>query len=246
MEEKNITEVRQKLSEVNKLISPYQLDYVEVDHCDLLEKNAHYMDKPIFERLTENIKEDGFLSQLPFALKKDTGRYLILSGNHRVKAAKKAGLKNILLLFVEGIDKEKQLAYQLSHNSLVGKDDAAILKDLFDEITSIENKEYSGLNELDFPDFKADSLPTINEKDIELHEIKFMFTNIRAEQVNKLLEVLEEQKVDLENTRIVNIDFKEFIRVLTELKKHTEIKSNTVAFLKMLEIVQNYMEEVDA
>ncbi len=242
MAKENTEIVNKKLSEVNKLIEPYQLAYVEFDDCVFLERNAHYMDKEVFEQLVDNVAEDKFLSQLPFALKRDDGKFLIMSGNHRVKAAGKAGLENILLLYVSDIDKDKQLAYQLSHNALVGKDDVAILKELYSELESLEEKKYSGLSELNFPDFDITTLPTINEKDIELHEIKFLFTPARAEKVKVLLDVLEKQNLEEENCRIIHLPFKEFIRELTEFKKQMKIKSSTVAFLKMLDIVQTYLE----
>ena len=100
-------------------------------------------------------------------------------------------------------------------------------------------------NDLVFPDFGNYNFPAINEKDIVLHEIKFMFTNIRADQVKRLLEVLESQKVDLKNTGIINIEFREFIKTLTALKKVEKIKSNTVAFLRMIEIAEEYIEKKD-
>lgn len=66
--------VNEKLIELNKLIAPYQLAYVSPkDDCELLAKNAHYQDKDVFDKLKANIKEDGFLSQLPFALKVEMG-----------------------------------------------------------------------------------------------------------------------------------------------------------------------------
>jgi len=243
MVEENIEKANSKLKEVNELIKPYQLAYIPVEYCEFVKKNARYMDKDDFNQLIENIKKDGFLSQLPFVLKRSEKKYLILSGNHRVKAAIQAGLKYILILYVENIDKDTQLSYQLSHNALIGKDDLVILKELFDEIKDINKKQFTGLSELDFPDFKIDSLPIINEQDIELHEIKFFFTNVRANQVLKLLEILEKEKIDPENTRIVNLDFKEFIKVLTEFKKFTHIKLNTIAFIKILGLVQNYIEK---
>ena len=49
----------------------------------------------------------------------------------------------------------------------------------------------------------------------------------------------------MENARIVNIDFREFIKVLTEFKKYAKIKSNTVAFLKILNIVEEHIGKPD-
>ncbi len=43
-------------------------------------------------------------------------------------------------------------------------------------------------------------------------------------------------QVDKELTRLVNIDFDEFVQFYTEFKKQSKIKSNTVAFLKLIEL----------
>ena len=110
-EVKDVHLIQEKLGDVNKLIAPYKLAYVSpIDDCVPLEKNAHYMEKSTLDRLTANVAEDGFLSQLPFAMKRDDGKYLILSGNHRLKAAIKAKLEYILILYIEEVDKDKQIA----------------------------------------------------------------------------------------------------------------------------------------
>lgn len=245
MAESNVEEIRSLMDKLNPLIYPYQLAYVHVSECELLQRNAHYMDKEVFDRLVENVKEDGFLSQLPFAIKQPEKPkpYLIISGNHRTKAAIKGGVEWILILYTENISEDKKLAYQLSHNALVGKDDIAILKELFGQIKSIEGKKFTGLNDLVFPDFKIERLPTINEKDIQLQEVKFLFTNARADQVHDLLDKMEEMQIDKEHTRIVNLDFDEFVQFFTQFKKFSGIKSNTVAFGKLIQLAEHAMAE---
>ena len=177
-----ISEIRAKLDDINNLIKPYQLAYVHVlNDCVPLEKNAHYMAKEIQDRLTENIKQDGFLSQLPFAMKRaEDGKFLILSGNHRLKSAIKAGLEYILVLYVDEISKDRQIGYALSHNALVGKDDLQMLKEIYNEIQSIESREFTGLNGLKFIDIEKVPTTSINDGDIELTEMKFLFIKMLA------------------------------------------------------------------
>lgn len=238
----NIELIKNKLEDINKLIHPYQLAYVDpLTECELLKKNAHYMEKEKFDNLVRNVSEDGFLSQLPFAVKKE--KYLIVSGNHRVKAAIKSKQKYILILFVEGIGREKEIAYQLSHNSLVGKDDLTMLKEIFDELESIQGKEFSGLNDTMFPEFSISSLPGINEKDIELQKMEFYFTNTRADQIDSLLTKLSELKLKESDARIVGVPFMAFLETLTLFKRRVGIKSNTVAFIKLIEIAQKFLED---
>lgn len=241
---KDVHIIQEKLYEVNNLIAPYKLAYVSpVNDCVPLEKNCHYMEKGTLDKLTANVAEDGFLSQLPFAMKRSDGKYLILSGNHRLKASIKASLEYILILYIDEVDKDKQIAYQLSHNSLIGKDDAQMLKEIYEEMRSIEAREFSGLNGVQFID--ASKIPTtsINDGDIELTEMKFLFTESRSNDVKGVLAELEKQKLS-EDCSIVVGSYEEFIKVVKEVKKAHNIKSNTVAFARMIDICKVHLQEI--
>lgn len=239
-------EINSKLADINSLIKPYQLAYVSpTEDCVPLERNSHYMEKDMLDRLTANIEKDGFLSQLPFAMKREDGKYLVLSGNHRLKASIKAKLEYILVLYIDEVDKDTQIAYQLSHNMLVGKDDMQMLKDIYSEMESIEAKEFSGLDDLKFKEVNSINTLSISDADIELTEMKFLFVENVKNSVNTVLSALEDQKLD-ENSRIVVGSFEDYIKVLTEVKKKYGIKSVSVAFGKMIEIcMKNLSEELD-
>lgn len=239
-----ISEIRAKLDDINNLIKPYQLAYVHVlNDCVPLEKNAHYMSKEIQDRLTENIKQDGFLSQLPFAMKRaEDGKFLILSGNHRLKSAIKAGLEYILVLYVDEISKDRQIGYTLSHNALVGKDDLQMLKEIYNEIQSIESREFTGLNGLKFIDIEKVPTTSINDGDIELTEMKFLFIESRKHDVEGVLKELEKHNLT-ETSALIYGSFEEYIKVATAIKKAYDIKSNTVAFSKMVEICKEHLAQ---
>lgn len=239
-----ISEIRAKLDDINNLIKPYQLAYVHVlNDCVPLEKNAHYMEKEIQDRLTENIKQDGFLSQLPFAMKRaEDGKFLILSGNHRLKSAIKAGLEYILVTYVDEISKDRQIGYALSHNALVGKDNLQMLKEIYNEIKSIESREFTGLNGLKFIDIEKVPTTSINDGDIELTEMKFLFIESRKHDVEGVLKELEKHNLT-ETSALIYGSFEEYIKVATAIKKAYDIKSNTVAFSKMVEICKEHLAQ---
>lgn len=239
-----VEQIRAKLADLNALIKPYQLAYVHVlNDCVPLEKNAHYMSKEIQDRLTENIKQDGFLSQLPFCMKrKEDGKFLFLSGNHRLKSAIKAGLEYILVLYVDEISKDRQIGYTLSHNALVGKDDLQMLKEIYNEIQSIESREFTGLNGLKFIDIEKVPTTSINDGDIELTEMKFLFIESRKHDVEGVLKELEKHNLT-ETSALIYGSFEEYIKVATAIKKAYDIKSNTVAFSKMVEICKEHLAQ---
>jgi hypothetical protein len=175
---------------------------------------------------------------------KPGGKYLILSGNHRVKAARKAGLKYVLLLYVENITHEKQLAYQLSHNSLVGKDDANILSEIYREIQNLDIKAFSGLNDLDFIRLDDISLPSVNEKDITFVDVKYLFVQSKADDIEKVISELSKLAVD-DDTKLVFGCYEEYISQLSAIKKYCNIKSNTIAFIRMIEICREYLSKTE-
>ncbi len=127
----------------------------------LLDLNAHYMPAEMYRRLVENIKRDGVLTSTPLCweLHDDTTRtpqvdddgqpFLeVLSGNHRVQAAIDAGLATIEVQVILGYhDPARRIAVQLSHNSIFGQDDPAILKILYESIPTVEDRVYSGVDD---------------------------------------------------------------------------------------------------
>lgn len=115
----------------------------------LLEVNARYMKHEDFVQLTSNIRKDGALSSAPFLWKDpEDGKYLCLSGNHRVMAAIEAGLKEITCLATDDdLSEDQKIGIQLSHNALVGQDDMATLKLLYEKIGDTDIKKYSGLDD---------------------------------------------------------------------------------------------------
>lgn len=119
---------------------------VRLADLKLLEKNAHYMDQDEFTRLVNNIRKDGVLTSLPVIY-----RGTVLSGNHRTQAAIKAGLEEAdVIEIVSELSEDEQIAIQLSHNAIKGKDDSNLLRELYDSINSLDLKLYSGISDDDF------------------------------------------------------------------------------------------------
>ena len=63
--------------------------------------NAHFMAKRVYDQLVTNIKRDGNLSTLPLCWHDAAGKIHILSGHHRVDAARDAGIEALLYLYTD-------------------------------------------------------------------------------------------------------------------------------------------------
>jgi hypothetical protein len=153
----------------------FTIEVVSLDRLDLLEKNARYMRNETFRRLVENVKEDGQLSQIPFCVQQGE-RFKVLSGNHRVQAARSAGLTEIPIIYTtEQLTREKELAIQLSHNAIAGEDDPTILKELWDELNTVAGKLYSGLDDKALAQLAAVAMPALAEVKLDFRTISMMF-----------------------------------------------------------------------
>jgi hypothetical protein len=100
------------------------------------------MAEPEFNRLVENLRRDGVLTSLPLIYRGE-----VLSGNHRVQAALKAGIKECDVIVIESeLSEQQRLAIQLSHNALTGKDDPNILREIYESL-SLDWQKYSAVYE---------------------------------------------------------------------------------------------------
>jgi hypothetical protein len=153
----------------------FAIEVVALDRIDLLEKNARFMRNETFRRLVENVKADGHLSQIPFCVRRGE-RFLCLSGNHRVMAARAAGLDATPIIYAtEELTREQELGIQLSHNAIAGEDDPQLLKELFDELTTVAGKLYTGLDDKALATLAAVSMPALSEVKLDFRTVTLMF-----------------------------------------------------------------------
>ena len=235
--------IKELLEKVNGQIEPFKLAWVNFEtDCDLAQVNARFMEKETLDRLSNNIKRDGALSQIPFA-NWDGGRFVICSGNNRVKAALRAGQTHGLLLYAENMEDDRFRAIQLSHNALVGKDDQEILRQIFKEIKDLDLVEYSGIDESVFKDCDPPAMPTINDDDLQVRELTLQFFPAERVEADSVIEKLQKVKIDPDDQLLVGFHLEEMIEVMTQVQKATKIKNTTVAFIKMMAICKDWLED---
>lgn len=239
-------EIQVMLDELNARLTdkvPYKLYMAKSSEIDFLEKNARFMKKEQFEALTRNIKTDGGLTSLPLCYLQENGRLLVLSGNHRLKAAIHAGIEeNLVLLIDKPLSKQRQLAIQLSHNAIAGQDDEQILKELWQEIDELEASIYSGfstemIEKLSNLDFK-----TISEQRPLFKEISLLFLPEEIEQMKSICEgILESAKSkQIMVGRIA--EYSEILDGIIAIKNNQKIINSTIAFFALAKVVREYLD----
>lgn len=170
---------------------------IEMDpkELKLLEVNARFMRHEEFMRLVDNVKKDGGLTSVPFACK-EGDRYLVLSGNHRVKAAISAGIEKIQIMVTdEELTKAQKTGIQLSHNSIVGEDDPYVLKQLYESIDDIDWKEYSGLDDKTLELLTKVNTKAFSEMNLSFQTLAITFLPQDLEAAGKVIdEAIEASK----------------------------------------------------
>lgn len=224
--------------------SSIRIATVPIALCDLLEKNARFMPAQQYKRLVENIRNDGCLTSVPFALKQGE-RYLILSGNHRVQAARDAGLTEIPILYTDQqLTRQQQIAIQLSHNAIAGQDDLAILRDLYDEINDVVLKEYSGLDDVVLGKMEPPSLDPLSESALEYRVVSLAFLPPEARRAEELFDrVLQEATSDvLWVNRFAEYD--RMLDLLTLAKTKAGVKNTATALGLLLDVAEKHLDEI--
>lgn len=174
------------------MTEPIVTEVLEIDprELKLLAVNPRYMRHETYKQLVDNIKRDGCLAgNTPFVVLEPDGKWLVLSGNHRVMAAIDAGLTKIR---VEGtrqnLPEARRKAIQLSHNALVGTDDLDLLKKVYDEIDDVDWKKYAGLDDKTLDMLDDISPPSICDARTEYIPVTFLFLDHEVEDLESALE----------------------------------------------------------
>lgn len=236
-----IEELNRRIEEAGQ---PFKLAVVDIEELSLLEKNARYMTNEQFNRLVSNIKQDGGLSSVPFCYK-EGDRYKVLSGNHRVMAAREAGLKQVLIMYTDKkMTKVEQIAVQLSHNAIVGQDDPAILKELWDEINDVDLKVYSGLDDKILDEIKKISIEPLSEVKLDYRTLSFLFLPSEIERVK---EVIQEAVELCGGDEIYAAHIEEFDRMLAAMSKTNaayNIKNAATSLMIILDVFENHLTDL--
>lgn len=208
--------------------------------------NARVMNNEKFDRLAQNIKQDGVLESLPLCYLKTNPagnqEFFLISGHHRTRAARKAGVLNIhALVYEREMSRDEVISKQLSHNSLNGYDDKEVLGRLYNEIVEISFKISSGITDLDI---KIDSTGVqIDDIKIELNYelINILFLPKQVQHMEKILKTIEpEARVFIADKE----EFDAFAEQARTIVKRDNIINMSAIFVRMLEIIEKYHKDV--
>jgi len=238
-------EIRQKIAAFNDLLAalsfPYRVDIVDPRAMKAAPKNARFMTGQMFQQLVANIQRDGGPTSAPFCWRAG-GVDHILSGHHRVEAAIAAGVERMLIFYTDReLSKQERIAIQLSHNAISGEDEPTTLRELWNELTAIDLKAYSGLDDSVLQSYGPVKIDSLGEEDVTFQEVRISFFPSELERVEEVLEQIKQRKGQRYAAQVEQFD--RFIDRLMDFKEAAEIYNSATAILAILDMVEDWLEQ---
>ena len=222
----------------------WKYDKVDINLIDEADMNANEMTGEDFATLCDNIGKSG-LSSVPCCYKKENGRYVMISGHHRLRACKKNHFSKMGILWCDEkeLSKDEIIAIQLSHNSLHGQDNQSILKKLFEQIQSIDFKKFAHIN--------IDEISPVGSEGISIFAMKenFVFTIIlypnSYENLDELYGDIREQAKRSDALILADqANEMPLLKLQKDIGNQYNIKSPSITFAKLLELANERLTEI--
>ena len=241
--DQEISVILERLNEKLSGVMPYKLYLASLTELDYLEKNARYMTKEQFASLANNVKKDSALSSVPLVYRKpEDGRLLILSGNHRVKAAAAAGITSILVLLIDKpLAHEELVAIQLSHNAIAGQDDEQILKELYEELNNVEAIVYAGFTSEQIEKLQSADFSALKEEPLHYESINLLFLPGETEHLREIFDRIMDSTVgDMTFAGRIS-EYDSILQGLIAAKEGQNIINSTLAFFSLARVADEYL-----
>lgn len=220
------------------------------DIKDLKEQdvNAHTMPPRMFERLVANIKQRGSLESVAYCAQPDgVGEIEIVSGHHRVRAARAAGIERIpIMVDVSPMTRSLIVAKQLAHNALVGVDDPDLTRQLTAMIDNPDDRLVSGLPDEVFGEQEEiDAMRLFTPRiDFDFRTVTFSFLPHQQEEFERLIDMLDGRHDLLLGAPLECFD--DFMRALARYARIKKIRSGGSAITLLVRLALEEVERIQA
>lgn len=204
--------------------------------------NARIMKNEMQDQLTANIAKRGQLESLPY-LTEDGNKVRIISGHHRIKSARQAGIKEIYaILDVSGLSRSQEAAKQLAHNAISGFDDQSTLKEIVKMISDVDDmlESYVGKDILAEPMAEFDKLisPAVQ---FDFRTLVFAFLPHQLQNLELLVKELE--KAGPEVVGVAEYEQgKRFVETLSKYQQFQDVRNLGSAISSMIEAANEKMD----
>ncbi len=206
---------------------------------DLVEQslNARTMPRDMFRQLTANIgARHAMVESLPFCAETKNG-IEIVSGHHRVRGARAAGITEIyVLLDTSGLTESQIKSKQLSHNAIAGADNPQILKELFEQIEDAEARIQAFIDPkaLNIPAPASIEIGDLNTE-VAFRHVSFVFLDHQLEKWDEAIALISTDTsfvgaADLQH-------FEKFKKTVQKVREIDDVRAVGMILSKMCDIV---------
>ncbi len=210
--------------------------------------NARSMPQAMFLQLTRNLKHRKSLESLPFCALTENG-VEIVSGHHRVRAARKAELPHIwVLVDVTQLTRDQIRAKQLAHNSIQGEDNQDLIRQIFAQIDDVEAQLEAYIDIPDLDKLEGAQV-TLTSKDLEVEFdtkcVALIFLPVQYKEFEYAMKLLEGEKPEVVYLAQRG-EYEELVQAMEKVVAQYDIRSTPTIFAKMAQIVVEHLEGQDA
>jgi hypothetical protein len=240
-------DLKKAIEEINPILKAHKMcefKVVNPKECRGQEINARYMPSEMFQQLINNIKKDSRLESIPLCYEDEKGIIRIISGHHRIKAAEEIQLNEIIVMITTPESNDEIVSKQISHNALTGKDDEQVLNELFNSISIISERIATELNDK----LEKINYPSLNFKIGTFKEFVLTFIPEDILEYDEKMEKIAEDMISKSSStiRIVPMEaYDKFGKILRQIKKAENIKSNGSALAYMVDLAYQKLIEND-
>jgi hypothetical protein len=200
--------------------------------------NAQMMEPDQFDRMTENVRIRGAMESVPYCAQPGgEGQIEIVSGHHRFRAARAAGLTEIPVLVDTKLESRSEItAKQLAHNALVGTSVEAVVRQMLSTIEEPDHMLMTGLDPSMFPTVDEDALPTgTPAADFDWRMVSFTFLPHQLDSFDDLIKRMD--AADLVGVAPVEL-FEDFAKALREFMRFREVRAVGTTVAKLTEMAK--------
>lgn len=211
--------------------------------------NAQVMPPEMLERLAETIRRDSRMESLPFVAKHEDERgirFEMISGHHRLRAARMASVQTIYVLAdTHTLTRSNVVAKQLAHNAISGTPDPEIMSQMLAELDDIEDALEAFIDKQQLEDL-IDKLPKLEEMPEDEGEwamFSLIFLPVGMKRFERLLTRLtgDEALVGCAGADV----FSDFQRAVVTTGKKYDIRNLGGALMKICDLATERMDEME-
>lgn len=223
------------------------LERVAIGDLKEQDVNAHVMGSAMFERLAENIRREGQLESVPYCAQPNgQGPIEIISGHHRIRAARAAGMTHVVVLVDRAARTRSQIiAKQLAHNALVGNDDPELVRRLVSQIKNVDDLLATGLNQEFLPNQDNFTMTLFTpHADFQWRYCSFTFLPHQMDQLKELA------RRSTEHSDVVMVgreeQFEKFLVAVGEFARRRQVVSAGTAIAMLTDMALKEIERLEA